>query len=199
MRYPSANVIPGTTLHGSPAGPIAPPGRYQARLMFNGQVYTQPFEIVKDPRLPYSDGDLQEQFKLSMAARDKLSETHDVVRKIRSMRASAEQAVAKAKGTRDEQRLTKALAQLNDRLYPIEERLSQYRAKATQDLTNYPNGLDDKLVQLMAFVGQADGPPTKPQSDLLADLSARLDGWKRQLDAVTAIEWAPFATVRATP
>jgi hypothetical protein len=30
--------------------------------------------------------------------------------------------------------------------------------------------------------------------DLLADLSGRLDGWRRQLDAVKQKEWKPFAT-----
>jgi photosystem II stability/assembly factor-like uncharacterized protein len=188
MRYPGAKVIPGTTLHGSPAGPLAPPGSYQVRLTIDGQSYTQPFEIVKDPRLPYSAQDLAEQFRFQMSVRDKLSEDHDVVRDIRSMRAAAEQAVQGRKAT------PKQLTALNDRLYGIEERLSQYRARATQDLTNYPNGLDDKLVQLMNFAGQADGPPTKQMYDLLADLSGRLDGWRRQLDAVKQKEWKPFAT-----
>jgi hypothetical protein len=188
MRYPAAKVIPGTTLHGSPAGPLAPPGSYQVRLTMDGRSYTQSFDIVKDPRLPYADQDLAEQFKFQMAVRDELSLDHDVVRDIRSMRAAAEQAVQGKKASQ------KQLTALNDKLYGIEERLSQYRARATQDLTNYPNGLDDKLVELMDFAGQADGPPTKQMYDLLADLSGRLDGWKRQLDAVKAREWKPFAT-----
>jgi hypothetical protein len=177
MRYPGAKVIPGTTLHGNPAGPLAPPGRYQVKVSMGGQSYTQPFEIVKDPRLPYSEQDLAEQFTFQMRVRDKLSEDHD----------AAEQAVQGKKATQ------KQLTALNDKLYVIEERLSQYRARATQDLTNYPNGLDDKLVQLMDFAGQADGPPTRQMYDLLADLSGRLDGWKQQLAVVKAHEWKPFA------
>lgn len=37
--------------------------------------------------------------------------------------------------------------------------------------------------------GLADGPPGRRMYDLLADLTARLDGWKRQLEAVKAREW----------
>ena len=46
--------------------------------------------------------------------------------------------------------LDRALKALNDRLYPIEERLVQFRARAGEDLINYPTGIDKKLAR-MAF------------------------------------------------
>ncbi|HET9986641.1 MAG TPA: hypothetical protein VFQ38_23895 [Longimicrobiales bacterium] len=198
MRYPGANVIPGTTLHGSPQGPLAAPGKYQVRLTVDGQTLTQPLEIVKDPRVPFTQADLEAQLRFQLAVRDKLTEAHDLVRRIRSMRDQATAAATAARGGADEARLTRALKALNDKLYPIEERLSQYRARATQDLTNYPNGLDDKLVQLLNFAGQADAPPTQQSLDLLTDLSGRLKEKGDALARVEAGEWRPFAGAART-
>jgi hypothetical protein len=116
------------------------------------------------------------------------------------MRRQAEEAVQKASGAPDRDRLAKALNALNDKLYPIEERLSQYRAKATQDLTNYPNGLDDKLVELLVFAGQADAPPTRQSYELLADLRARLKQRTEALNDVRrSAEWALFAKQPSEP
>ncbi len=193
MRYPPANVIAGTTLHGVARGPLAVPGRYQVRLGVDGRTYTQPFEIVKDPRVAYDVAALAQQRDFELAVRDEVTRVHDLVRKIRSLRADAEKQVAAAKGTAEEAKLTAALAALDGKLYPIEERLSQYRARAEQDLTNYPNGLDDKLVTLLGFADQADAPPTAQSYELLKDLTARGQERADALTHVEQAEWLPFA------
>ena len=198
MRYPPANVIPGTTLHGVARGPLAVPGRYQVRLTLDGRSFTQPLEIVKDPRVAYDTTALARQRDFELAVRDEITRTHDLVRKIRALRADGEKQLAAARGTPDEAKLSAALAALNDRLYPIEERLSQFRARAEQDLTNYPNGLDDKLVALLGFADQADAPPTSQSYVLLEDLTARVQQRADALAAVERAEWLPFAP-RAVP
>jgi hypothetical protein len=193
MLYPGANIIPDTTLRGAPRPPIAVPGTYQVKLEVGEQSFTQSFELVKDPRVTYDTADLQKQFDFMVAVRDKLTETHDAVRKMRDMRKQAEEVVEKAKGTSDAQKLEAALKALNDKLYPIEERLSQFRAKDVQDLTNYGNGLDDRFANLLGMAGRADAPPTEQSYELLEDLSERL---KQKVDALNEViqnEWVPFA------
>jgi chromosome segregation ATPase len=134
--------------------------------------------------LQFTDADLAEQFKLLIAIRDQMTGTHDLVRRIRSLR---EQLEAKVKANTSLAEQAKAI---NDKLYRIEERLSQYRAKATQDLTNYPVGIDDKLVVLQRFVSQADAPPTKQHGDLLKDLSERIEKQRAALEEVIRTDWA---------
>ena len=190
LRYPGARIIPGTTLHGRPDGPLAPPGTYQVKLTLNGQTYTQSFQIIKDPRLTYTDADLVEQHKFLMAVRDKLTETHEAVRKIRELRKQLEETVKTAQGKSNAEAVTQAAKAINDKLYAIEERLSQYRAKATQDLTNYPVGIDDKLVMLASFAGKADAPPTKQSYDLFKDLAARVARQVAALQEVMQTDWA---------
>ncbi len=179
MRYPAARILPGTTLHGRPEGPLAAPGAYQVKLTVDGQTQTETFRILRDPRVPYTDQDLVAQHKFLMAVRDKMTETHDTVRKIREFRKQVEEAEKLAGGAKT----------INEKLYRIEERLSQYRAKATQDLTNYPVGIDDKLLVLARLASKADAPPTQPEEDLLKDLSARLAKHVAAFEETRA-EWA---------
>ena len=47
--------------------------------------------------------------------------------------------------------LDNAMTELNNRLYTIEERLVQYRARANQDLIANPTGIDSKLAQLLGL------------------------------------------------
>ena len=197
MRYPPANIIPGTTLRGRPNPPLAVPGKYQAKLRIGGQNFTESFDIVKDPRVTVNDADLQEQFKFLIAVRDKLTETHDTVRTIREMRRQAQEAARKAEGTPDFRRLTQAAKLLDDKLYAIEERLSQFRAKEVQDLTNYGNAVDDKLANLLDVAGRADVRPTKSEYDVLNYLSSELKQREESLEAVRKTEWAPFTALPA--
>ena len=197
MRYPWANISAGTTLRSRRLAPLALPGRYQVKLRLGGQTFTESFDIGKDPRVTVTDADLQEQFQFLIAVRDKLTETHDTVRKIRDMRRQAQEAVRKSQGTPDADRLTQALATLDAKLYPIEERLTQFRAKEVQDLTNYGNGIDDKLSNLMDLAGRADARPTRPQYDVLNYLSAELKQREDSLELIRKTEWAPFATLAA--
>jgi photosystem II stability/assembly factor-like uncharacterized protein len=181
MRYPDAEVLEGAVFQGSARGPVAAPGTYEVELSAGGESSRRSFEIARDPRLEYTDRDLQEQFDFLLAVRDKLSETMRVVGRIREMRKTAETAVERAGGTEN---LKDALRELNDKLYPIEERLVQYRARAGQDLINYPTGIDSKLARLSTFASMGDGPPTQGARDLFARLSEGVGERVRLLDAI---------------
>ncbi len=187
MRYPGADVLPDAVFQGSAQGPLAPPGRYRVELTAGGRTMTQPFEILRDPRIDYADADLVEQFEFLIAARDRLTETMGLVRRIREMRDGAGEMVERA-GGREE--LQNALQELNDELYPIEERLVQYRARAGQDLLAQPTGIDSKLARLMVFASMADAPPTEGQRELYERLSAAI---RERAEAVARIEAEEYA------
>jgi hypothetical protein len=125
-----------------------------------------------------------------MRARDELTETMRLVQKIRDMRVQAEQIVQRAGGTRQAQ---EALKVLNDRLYPLEERLVQYRARAGQDLIAWPTGVDSKLARLMTFASMADAPPTQGQRELLGRMTQVI---QQHANAVSQVEEKEFAAIR---
>ena len=97
FRYAGANVLPDAVFQGNAAGPLAPPGTYRVELTVDGKTYTQSFKLVKDPRLPYTDAELEEQFQFMKKVSDRLEQTMSTVRRIREMRKRAEDMVAQAK------------------------------------------------------------------------------------------------------
>jgi hypothetical protein len=88
--------------------------------------------------------------------------------------------------------LDRALKALNDKLYPIEERLVQFRARAGEDLINYPTGIDSKLARLLDFTSMADAPPTEAEKELYGRLS---EGVTDRVRLVDQVENAEFTTV----
>jgi hypothetical protein len=191
FRYAPPSVIPDAVFQGQAIGPLAAPGTYRVELSVGGQTYSQQFKLVKDPRLSYSDADLEEQFQFMKRVSDRLEQTMATVRRIRDMRKRAEDMIAQAKkdgkNTAD---LEKALKALNDKLYPIEERLVQFRARAGEDLINYPTGIDSKLARLLDFASMADAPPTEGEKELYGRLSEGVTDRVRLVDQVEKTEYA---------
>ena len=187
MRYAGADVLSDAVFQGRSDGPKAAPGTYRVELEVGGDRFSQSFDIIRDPRLEYDDADLQAQFDFLINVRDKLTETMNVVRRIRAMRSRAEEMVT-AGGSSDE--LRQAMVALNDKLYPLEERLVQYRARAGQDLINYPTAIDSKLARLLNFAQMADAPPTEGARELYERLSRGVAERVSALDAVERDEYA---------
>jgi len=190
MRYPPAVVLSDAVFQGTSQGPRAAPGAYRVELEVGGRTLSQSFEIRRDPRISYTDADLQAQFDFLIKVRDKLTETMSLVKKIRDMRTQAEHTVQQARNQREAQ---SALEALNDKLYPLEERLVQYRARAGQDLIAWPTGVDSKLARLATFASMADAPPTQGDLDLFARLSQIV---QEHAVAITQVEKEEFAAVQ---
>jgi photosystem II stability/assembly factor-like uncharacterized protein len=157
------------------AGPIVPPGRYQARLKVGGETLSADFEVRMDPRVTVTEPEIREQLDLLLRIRDKISEAHDAVNEIRSVRKQIEEWELRSASDRGYRQLTKAAADLRKRLWAIEGELIQWRAKSRQDTLNWPIKLNAKLGGLAATVGQADARPTASQLEVFADLSKRTD------------------------
>src|SRR6266446_1140639 len=67
-------------------GPMALPGKYTVRMTVDGQSFTQPLTIVKNPNTNVSDEDLEASFKTQLQIRDDISKTADAVNKMEWMR-----------------------------------------------------------------------------------------------------------------
>jgi photosystem II stability/assembly factor-like uncharacterized protein len=181
LRYEGAHDFKGLIMWaGSPRGPIAPPGRYQVRVTAAGQTQTQPFAIVRNPKIQTTDADLLEQFKLARAINDAVSRANDAVVKIREMKAKVE---GRGNAARDAKARTAAQA-LVDKLTDLEGDLYQYRNRSSQDPLNYPIRLNNKLAALQSIVESGDARPTDQAYAVFKELSAQLDRDLARLDAV---------------
>ena len=96
MRHAGAERVAGNKTAGSAnEGPLVSPGVYTARLVVGQSVQMVEIKIVNDPRSKTSLKDLQAQEKMLLAMRDKISETHTAVNKLRDV-ARAGARLAKA-------------------------------------------------------------------------------------------------------
>ena len=181
MRYPDAARFDGLIMWaGSTTGPIAPPGAYSVRMTAGNVVQSHPFRIAKDPRSDASDVDLQAQFKLLLAIRDRTTDANMAVRTVRNMRWQVADRAPKLTGQPSIE--FQSLAnQLMAELTGAEEEVYQTRNQSSQDPLNYPIKLNNQIAALTGTVSSGEYRPTVQAQQAFTMLSGKLDV---QLDAM---------------
>jgi hypothetical protein len=190
MQYPEASRFKGMILwSGRVIGPTAVPGTYQVKLTAGGKTLSESFEIRKDPRIATTQADYQKQFDLLLKIRDKLTETHDSITRIREAR---DQIKAYAERTKGNKAIADAAKTLTDKLTAIEEALYQTKNQSSQDPLNFPIRLNNKLASLAGVVAGSDDPPTDQSYAVYDDLVAKIDAELGKLKAVMSADLAAF-------
>ncbi len=178
MRYPEATKLENTALSlywgGSTIGPVAAPGRYQARLEIDGQEWTQEFEIVRDPRITATDDDLRAQFELLIEIRDKLGAVHDIVKHSRGLREQITAWETRLKDT-DNAELAAEAERVREQLLEAENAIVESRSRGAADSFNYPPKVNSKLASLQSTVSYGDSRPPKQTREVFALLSQQAD------------------------
>ncbi len=185
MRYPGAETFEGMVLWGGgTGGPQAIPGKYKATLDVAGEAHETEFEIQQDPRSSASISDLKEQFDFLVGVRDKLTETHQSIRRLRDVRSQI-QSLNKRLGK--DEKFKSLVAQgkeLIDSMTEIEKRLYQTQNRSGQDPLNFPIRLNNRLSGLVGVVASGDNAPTKQAYKVRDLLIAEIDDNLKQLDAL---------------
>ena len=185
MRYPNARKVPGDkTTEEMTTGPTAPPGTYLISLAVGGQEQTQSLEIVKDPRISASQADLEGQFQLLIAIRDKLSETHDSINQLRSIRRQVEEWEQRSAGHTAAEAVSGQAGPLKEKLSAIEIELVQVYHKGARDRLHLPVKLNRKLAELISVVASADFAPTLQAYQVFGELSVQIDEQAKLLQDV---------------
>jgi photosystem II stability/assembly factor-like uncharacterized protein len=193
LRYPDAKRFKGMILWSAEMrGPMAVPGTYEVRLKAAGKTLTQPLELRADPRLKTSAADYQKQFDLQAKIRDKVSETHEAIARIRGVREQVVSAAERAKGLPDEKAIADAAEEFKKKLTAVEEALYQTKNQSSQDPLNFPIRLNNKLASLAGVVGSAAGAPTDQSYAVYDDLAGKIDGELATLKAVLDEDLAAF-------
>ncbi len=194
MRYPDPTKVEEGFMGGDAGlvGPIVAPGMYQVRLVVGDQSYTVSFEIQKDPRVPATQQDLEAQFTLLLRIRDRLSETHEAITRLRDLRQQIEQWEQRTQGREEQGAILDAGRILKGKLAAIEEELIQVKAKTRQDTLNYPAKINAKLAALTGVVASADTAPTKQAYELFEHLSAQVALELNQLQECIDTDLAAF-------
>jgi len=185
MRYPNAEGFDGLIMwSGSLTGPKAVPGKYKARLTVNGTPMETEFEILKDPRTTSTLDDIKAQFDFSIAVRNKLSETHVAIKKIRTAREQINRVTEPMKGKEDMKDVNELSKSILDDMKKIEEALYQIKNRSGQDPLNFPIRLNNKLAALNSEVDGGDYRPTQQVKAVHKEIVEKIDFQLDQLKKV---------------
>ena len=198
MRYPDAGWVDGyITDSGILSGPMAAPGHYQARLTVGDQTQTVTFEIEKDPRISASQEDLDAQFALLCQIRDKVSEIHQAVNQLTSIRQQLGEWNGRARklAAPNHEELTRQTTALIAELDATLGELIETHSAEDDDTLRFPVKLNVKLAALMGVVASADAAPTQQAREVWDALSAQTDTQLARLRALQDGELAAINTL----
>jgi photosystem II stability/assembly factor-like uncharacterized protein len=185
MRYADAEGFDGLIMWAARlTGPKAVPGNYKARFTVNDKPFETEFEILKDPRSTGTVSDMKEQFDFLLSVRDKLSETHKAIKKIRSTRDQINRVTESLKGKENMKDVTDMAKAVNDGMKKIEEALYQTKNKSNQDPLNFPIRLNNKLACLSSEADGSDYKPTEQVRAVYKDVTGKIDEQLKALDKI---------------
>ncbi len=193
LRHRVVDFPEGTIVWGFLGGPRAVPGTYTARLSVGAASQTASFELRKDPRLPATQKDLEDQLALMQRIRADLDRTYGAVRRLRAVRSQSEDLVARLRAAgRDVTAVEKAGRTLNAALDALEGELMQPRNEADQDTENFPSKLDNQLAYVYMWLDAGDSRPTDGDLERIGDLEKELAALLGRLDGLLASEVPAF-------
>lgn len=186
LRYPDAESFDGLIMwSGSVRGPRAAPGTFHARLVVDGDSTEVPFEVRPDPRSTTTKADLDEQFAFLLGIRDKLSEVHRGIKRIRSVRADVNALLERVPEDHAMGDTLRAAARaMLEPMKAVEEALYQTKNRSGQDPLNFPIRLNDKLAGVASTASQGHYQPTDQAYAVRDELVWQIDDELEKLAAV---------------
>ena len=160
------------------SGPVVLPGRYQVRLTVGDESWTQPFEILPDPRRHETPEGVRAQHDLLVKINAKLTEANDAVNQIRDLTGQIDAWQKRGKG---EERIAQAAASaeaVRKTLRDVEQAL--FKTEPDTDLHYTATlKLSGRLAALKFAVDFSDYAPTTQATAVYEELAGKVDA---QLD-----------------
>lgn len=170
---------------GSLRGPQIPPGEYTVRLTVGEAVHEQPWTLSVDPRAEATEADLVAQYEFLSDIRDTLTEAHEAITRLRSIRADVEAMVGRAGDDEQFAQVVEKGEALIEGLTAVEEALYQTKNRSSQDPLNFPIRLTNKLAAVAGVAGRGDWAPTQGSREVAAELTASI---RAELSRLSGLE-----------
>jgi photosystem II stability/assembly factor-like uncharacterized protein len=114
-------------------GPMVAPGKYTVRVTVDGQSFTQPIEIVKDPRFSSTQADLEASVQLQLRIRDDINATSDMINQMEVMRRQLEDAQKDLGGQQGKAGLLKNVSDMHRKITDVEDKLLEPAMRLSDD------------------------------------------------------------------
>jgi hypothetical protein len=169
---------------------LVPPGTYTVKLTVDGQEFSQPLTVLKDPNAGGNDGDIQKQTAMLVDLRKDLESVADMVNQIETIRGQLENLKPLLRNNAD---VRSSSDDLDKKLIEIEDNLIQRKFTGQgQDTVRFPPKLISKINYLASGVSSGDFPPNTQQVEVHAMLKAQLATLRKRLDDVVGTDLGNF-------
>jgi photosystem II stability/assembly factor-like uncharacterized protein len=197
LHYSGASVFPGMVLRSAnpQQGPWAVPGKYQIRVTVDGVTQARELTLLGDPRTKdVTQTDLEEQLKLSMQIRDRVSAANEAIVRIRELKKQ----IAARSASANDQPLAAAGEAVSHKLSAVEEEIYQVKNESSKDVLALPIKLNNRLAALLRVAQSADARPTNQTYRMFQQLGAELDVQLAALGQVIKADLAQFNSLLAS-
>lgn len=172
LRYEGAVRIPGMILWWSFLdGPTAVPGTYTFRFITGNDSTEIEAELEADPRWEASQEDLEMQFEFLKTIRDRMTEMHETILAIRTLRDQINLVVS---NVNDDELIAQADA-IKEKITGVEEAFYQTKNRSAQDPLNFPIRLNNQWGHLGSLASIGLQRPTQSMYDAMAELETQID------------------------
>jgi hypothetical protein len=193
MRTLRPTLVPKAVFNeGEKAPPKVGPGKYTVRLTVGDRSWTEAIEVRPHPAGYATAEDLKAQYDLLAAIRDRISETHAAVMRIRDARAQAKDLGERAEKLGKGKDLSTRAKTIGEKLTAVEEKLINPQIRADEDDLNYEPKLDHDFAYLAGIVASADAKPTAASKRYYEELKGRLGSVLAELSTVMDRDVADF-------
>ena len=168
LQLPDYEIPKGLVNLGGNGGHRVGPGTYSIRIAYGPDTLSHSFQVLPDPRLELSLADFSEQQQLLSSIRGSLADLYKSVKEMRHIRTQTEQFLDRTDWEDDE--LKKEAEDLMEEVKQIESDLVQVKQKTFQDVINFPNQLNAKLMHIQGILENAIPPITSGQKKRAEDL-----------------------------
>lgn len=169
---------------GNLGGTTVAPGSYTLRLSLGNDRVETVATILPNPSIEASASDYDEQQKVLLTIENTVKDMHNAVITMRSAKTQIKHYGQLLKGNESAKALLEKGEALNKRISLWEENLIQPQQKTFQDVINFNNKLNAQLLNLSAYVDQADPKVTDGAKQRLDDLLRDWNKYKTEHDAI---------------
>ncbi|MGH7501739.1 MAG: WD40/YVTN/BNR-like repeat-containing protein [Longimicrobiales bacterium] len=172
---------------------LQPPGSYTVTLEVDGQSFTQPLRVLKDPNSIGTEADIVAQIALVEQIRADHDLAADAINRIEWVRRQLYDLEPILEEQSGADGLLQADRALMTSLIEVEEQLVQLRTTGTgQDGVRWPARISERLRYLAGNVATADFRPTDQQGEVHAVLKQQLETARTAVDRVLNDELTAF-------
>ncbi len=180
LRYPTLPGVPSVYIEGSFRGRRAITGAYTATLYAGGKTISRNFNIVANPLNPQRQADEKTYHETLTAMETELTTMHQMVNSLYQKRLQLDQLLAKIPADAAFEALKKEGKALSDSLKAWDDLMVQRKAKAYDDVENFPNRFTADYMFMMNQTENDIAIINQPVKDLMQELNAKWAALKQK-------------------